>query len=309
MDFLDFGANKGFRLLSMYERLNKGEELNKQNLADEFSVSMKTVQRDIDDLRAYLAETHFDEFETAIKYSKARDSYYLVRLEREWLTNKEALAVCKILLESRAFNKNELTELITKLIMQIAPQDRATADKIIKSEYFNYLPLQHGKDLLDVIWQLSEYIISQKVIEFSYNRQDGKRSKRIVKPVSILFSEFYFYLIAYGFDVDYPIIFRIDRMEKIKETDEKFDIPYKDKFSDGEFRKRVLYMYGGELKRVKFEYSGVLEAMLDKVPTAKVLSEKNGVYIMTAEAFGQGLDMWLNSQGNKVAIIDENSYI
>ena len=304
MDFLDFSANKGFRLLSMYERLNKGEELNKQAVADEFGISLKTVQRDIDDLRAYLAETHFDEFETAIKYSKARDSYYLVRMEREWLTNREALAVCKILLESRAFNKEELTALLTKLIMQIAPQDRATADRIIKSEFFNYIPLQHGKNLLAVIWQLSEYIVQQKVIEFSYTRQDGKRSKRRVKPVSILFNEFYFYLITYGFEVDYPIIFRIDRMDRIKETGEKFDIPYRDKFSDGEFRKRVLYMYGGALKQVTFEYTGVLEAMLDKVPTAKVLSEKDGVYTMTAEAFGKGLDMWLASQGSLVKTID-----
>ena len=304
MDFIDFSANKAFRLLSMYERLNKGEELNKEQLANEFAISKKTVQRDFEDLRAYLAETHFDEFETAIKYSKARDAYYLVRLEREWLTNKEALAVCKILLESRAFNKEEMTELLQKLMMQISPQDRATAEKIIRSEFFNYLPLQHGKDLLEVIWQLSEYIVGQKVIEFYYSRQDGRRSKRRVKPVSILFNEFYFYLITFGFEVDYPIIFRIDRMEKIKETGEKFDIPYKDKFSDGEFRQRVLYMYGGELKRVKFEYSGVLEAMLDKVPTAKVLSEQNGVYTMTAEAFGQGLDMWLMLQGDKVKIID-----
>lgn len=304
MDYLDFSANKGFRLLSMYERLNKGEELNKQNLSDEFGVSLKTIQRDIDDLRAYIAETHFDEYETAIKYSKARDCYYLVRMEREWLTNKEALALCKILLESRAFNKDELSKLIAKLIMQIAPHDRTTADRIIKSEYFNYLPVQHGKDLLDTIWQLSECIVNQRVIEFSYTRQDGKRSKRTVKPVSIIFNEFYFYLITFGFEVDYPIIFRIDRMEKIRETGERFDIPYRDKFSDGEFRKRVLYMYGGELKRVKFEYSGVLEAMLDKVPTAKVIGEKDGVYTMTAEAFGQGLDMWLSAQGDRVKIID-----
>ncbi len=304
MDFLDFSANKGFRLLSMYERLNKGEELSKQELSDEFGVSLKTVQRDIDDLRAYLAETHFDEFETAIKYSKARDSYYLIRLEREWLTNKEALAVCKILLESRAFNREELSELITKLVMQISPQDRGTAEKIIRNEFFNYLPLHHEKAMLDVIWQLSEHIVNQHVIEFTYTRQDGKHSKRRVKPVSILFNEFYFYLITYGFEVDYPIIFRIDRMEKIRETGESFEIPYKDKFSDGEFRKRVLYMYGGELKRVKFEYSGVLEAMLDKVPTAKVLSEKNGVYTMTAEAFGKGLDMWLSAQGDLVKIIE-----
>lgn len=304
MNFSDYSANRGFRLLSMYERLNKGEELNKLKLSDEFGVSVKTVQRDIDDLRAYIAETHFDEFETAIKYSKARDSYYLVRLEREWLTNKEALAVCKILLESRAFNKDELTELLKKLIIQISPQERAVAEQIIKSEYFNYLPLQHGKDLLDTIWILSEYIVNQNVIEFRYTRQDGKHSKHTVKPVSILFNEFYFYLVTYGFEVDYPIAFRIDRMERIRKTGEKFDIPYRNRFSDGEFRKRVLYMYGGKLKRVKFEYSGVLEAMLDKVPTAKVLSEKDGVYTMTAEAFGKGLDMWLSSQGELVKIID-----
>ena len=93
-------------------------------------------------------------------------------------------------------------------------------------------------------------------------------------------------------------------MEKIKTTGEKFEIPYKDRFSDGEFRQRVLFMYSGELKRVKFEYSGVLEAMLDKVPTAKVIGQKGKTYTMTAEAYGDGLKMWLNSQGEKVKIID-----
>ena len=119
-----------------------------------------------------------------------------------------------------------------------------------------------------------------------------------------MFNEFYFYLIVFGFEVDYPIVFRIDRMEKIKPTGEIFEIPYKDRFSDGEFRQRVLFMYSGELKRVKFEYSGVLEAMLDKVPTAKVISQKGKTYTMTAEAYGDGLKMWLNSQGEKVKIID-----
>ena len=58
---LDYKGNKGFRLLNIYERLNKGEVVNKETLADDFGVSLKTIQRDIDDLRAYLAETHFTE--------------------------------------------------------------------------------------------------------------------------------------------------------------------------------------------------------------------------------------------------------
>lgn len=303
MNNIDFGTNKGFRLLNIYERLNKDEYINKDNLAIKFNISKKTIQRDIEDLRAYIAETHFDEFETSIKYSKSKNSYYLVRFEREWLTNKEALAICKILLESRAFNKKELTNLLSKLIMQISPNDRAIAEQIIRSEFFNYLPIKHGKNMLDIIWQLSEHITKQEIIQFSYTRQDNKKSKKTIKPVSILFNEFYFYLIGFYDNVDYPIIFRIDRMEKVTATGDNFTVPYKDKFSDGEFRKRILFMYSGELKKIKLEYSGILEAILDKVPTAKVISQNGNTYTIEAEAYGKGLEMWLNSQGDLVKIL------
>ncbi|MBR6940971.1 MAG: WYL domain-containing protein [Clostridia bacterium] len=300
--FMDYSGNKGFRLLNIYERLNKGERVNKEQLAIEFGVSAKSIQRDIDDLRAYITETHFCEDEIAIKYYKSENCYYLVRLEREWLTNEEALAVCKILLESRAFCKDELSRLIEKLIMQIAPEDRKTAEEIIRSEYFNYVPLQHGRELLTPIWELSQHIVRHNMIEFDYARQDGKKSHKVMKPVSILFSEFYFYCLVFdGEDkTDYPIIYRIDRMSNVRSTGEKFEEPYAKKFKDGEFRKRIQFMYSGELRRVTFEYTGVLEAMLDKVPTAKVISEKDGVYTITAESYGDGILMWLGAQGEKV---------
>ncbi len=298
----DFGSNKGFRLLNIYERLYRGEKLNKEQLASEYGVSLKSIQRDIDDLRAYLEETHFSEGEVTIQYSKAENCYSLVRLEREWLTNEEALALCKILLESRAFCKDELSQLIEKLVVQISPGDRKIAEDIIRNEYFNYVPLKHGKKLLNPIWILSQYIASHKMIEFDYIRQDGKKSHKRMKPVSILFSEFYFYCLVFDGDgkTDYPIIYRIDRMTNIKPTGEVFEVPYKDRFKDGEFRKRIQFMYSGELKKVTFEYTGVLEAMLDKVPTAKVISQKDGVYTITAESYGNGLMMWLGAQGEKV---------
>lgn len=302
---LDYNGNKGFRLLNLYERLNKGEVVNKDMLAKDFGVSLKTIQRDIDDLRAYLMETHFTEMEVSIKYDKAKNGYYLVRLEREWLTNEEVLALTKILLESRAFRKDELSRLIDKLIMQTAANDRKTVEEIIRNEYQSYVPLQHNKPLLSPIWQLSKIIHTQKVISFLYTRQDGKTSFKTVKPVAIMFSEFYFYMISYMADnsKDYPIVFRIDRMRDIKETGERFTIPYKDRFNDGEFRKRVQFMYSGELKTVTFEYSGVLEAILDRLPTSRILKEENGVYTIRAEAYGDGIYMWLRSQGDKAKIL------
>lgn len=302
---LDYKGNKGFRLLNIYERLNKGEVVCKEELARDFGVSLKTIQRDIDDLRAYLTEAHFTEIEATIKYDKAKNGYYLVRLEREWFTNEEVLALAKILLESRAFRKDELSELMKKLLMQTSDKDRKTVEDIIHGEYMSYIPPRHNKRLLSFVWNLSAIVKSHKIITFSYTRQDGKKSVKKVKPVAIMFSEFYFYLIAYmaEADKDFPIVFRIDRMEDIKETGEIFSVPYKDKFNDGEFRKRVQFMYTGELKTVTFEYSGVLEAILDRIPTCKILKEEKGVYTIRAEAYGDGIDMWLRSQGDKVKIL------
>ena len=52
---------------------------------------------------------------------------------------------------------------------------------------------------------------------------------------------------------------------------------------------------------MKFQYSGAdIDAVLDRLPTAKVLEEKDGVYLVSAEVFGSGIDMWLRSQGDAV---------
>ena len=103
---------------------------------------------------------------------------------------------------------------------------------------------------------------------------------------------------------EFPTIFRVDRIEEMEHTGKTFHIPYADRFKDGEFRRRVQFMYPGPLRRVTFTYSGPsVEAVLDRLPTAKVLEEKEGIYTITAEAFGIGIDMWLGSQGDRVKVI------
>jgi hypothetical protein len=63
-------------------------------------------------------------------------------------------------------------------------------------------------------------------------------------------------------------------------------------------------MYGGKLQRVKFRYSGTdIDAVLDRLPTAEVVSEENGIYTVEAEVFGKGIEMWFRSQGDSVKLI------
>ena len=57
----------------------------------------------------------------------------------------------------------------------------------------------------------------------------------------------------------------------------------------------------GKLQRVKFKYRGEnVEAVLDRLPTAKVLDEEDGVYIISAEVFRREINMWLRSQGDSI---------
>ena len=83
--------------------------------------------------------------------------------------------------------------------------------------------------------------------------------------------------------------------------DEHFKIPYANRFEEGEFRKRVQFMYGGKLRKVRFRCKkNSIEAILDRLPTAKVLNEDKDAFLVEAEVFGKGIDMWARSQGDNI---------
>ena len=218
--------------------------------------------------------------------------YVLQTKKKTQLEEKELLAVAKILLESRALTKQELY-----------PE-------------FHYVELRHGKPLLDSIWKLEQAVKAQQYLEIEYQKlKNHEVVNRKVKPVGVIFSEFYFYLVAYidGIDKEkafqnpndtFPTIYRVDRLKSIKVLNEHFAVPYSDRFEEGEFRKRIQFMYGGRLQKVKFRYSGAdIDAVLDRLPTAQILEEKEGEYTVLAEVFGSGIEMWLRSQGDVVKVI------
>lgn len=303
---LDYKGDRGLRMLDIFERLNRGELLNKQDMVRYYGVGGKTIQRDIEDIRSYLADRRDVHVSATIEYDRGAKGYRLTRFEREWLTNQETLALCKILLESRALEKTELRGLIEKLLTQASPSDRAIAEDIIRSEYAAYVPLRHGKKLLESLWKISLAIHRHKEISFFYTRKDGMSHRRKVKPLSIMFSEYYFYVIAIYEDADEGEVyrtFRIDRLADLKETGKTFRIPHNAKFHDGEFRKRVQYMYDGKMQTIRFNYfDSSIEHVLDRLPTAKAKKVADGVYDVTAEVSGKGILIWLLSQGSQVEV-------
>ena len=60
-------------------------------------------------------------------------------------------------------------------------------------------------------------------------------------------------------------------------------------------------MYGGRLEKIRFRYTGPsLEAVLDRLPTARVVKEDPAGWDVEAEVFGKGIEMWLRSQGEYI---------
>lgn len=302
-------TSKTNRILKILTRLNNGEAVRKKDLALELNVSEKAIQRDIDHIRNYLSEDIGLRSERYLIYDRSNNSYHLTNVENN-LNEKDILAIIKILLESRAFCQEELDKLINSLYRMVDSQNKSLIRDIIGNELLHYIPLEHGDLLIDKIWDFSHIIKKQEILSIEYIRADGKKVEREVKPVSIIFSEYYFYLIAYLDKFDFSAVYRVDRVKSYKGIGDRFHIPYANRFEDGEFRKRIQFMYPGELMNVRFEFSnGVLEAVLDRLPTAKIIKQEEGKTTIAAEVFGEGIVMWLLSQGSKIKVLSPASLV
>ena len=304
---------KGFRLLSLYDQLVNRGSIQKKEAAQVFGVSKRSIQRDIEQLRNFFAEQTPP---LEIHYDLGQNCYRLSEGEGAFLSCGEMLAVCKILLESRSLSKREMDQILDKLLVHgMRPPEREKLQEIISNERHFYVEPRHGKPLVDILWTLGQAIQSRSEIQADYRTQTGEKKHRRLQPVGLMCSEFYFYLAAFLKNVDrnqefeypedpYPTIYRVDRLEQIQVQSEHFTVPYGQRFSEGEFRKRVQFMYGGRLRTVHFLYKGPsVEAVLDRLPTAEIVGERDGTYEIRAEVFGKGIDMWMKSQGAFVEIL------
>lgn len=308
---LEGGASpemKGFRMLSMYERLSQGEVLNKKSEAAYYGVNEKSIQRDIEHLRLYLMERYPQDEESTIEYDRHQDGYVLRKGSQQWLSREEVLWLARILLESRSLPPQEMRALLDKLTAQCTPRERKRIAEIVRNETFHYMPLQHGRVLVTMVWDLSQAYREQQVVEIDYLRVGSTQGrKRRVYPQGVLFSEYYFYLLAYieGQPYDFPTIYRLDRIQHYEVTQAHFDVNYAKRFQEGEFRKRIQFMQSGQLMKVTFRFWGEsLEAILDRLPTATIMKRGDTGTILQAETFGRGIKMWFLSQAQYLEVLE-----
>ena len=316
-------TSKNLRTLQIYDRLASGHIIYKAEVAKNYGVDERSIQRDIDDIRAFLAQkaAESDVDARSVDYDRLKKGFVMTGSDGSNMTNSEILAVTKILLESRAFTKKELNSILDKMVEGCVPQkNMKLVSDLLANEKYHYVELKHKSGTKDKLWELGENIKEHELTEITYHRADApdESIRRVIEPIAILFSEYYFYLNAYIVEkdekgryvhkYDYPAIFRLDRIKSYKRIGEKFQIPYASRFEEGEFRKRVQFMYAGKLMNIQLKYYGNNpEPILDRLPTAKIVKQDEMETLIEAEVYGKGIMMWLLSQGSNIEIIKPDS--
>lgn len=295
------------RILRMYDRLLNGKGVDLRKEANEAGVSERSIKRDISELRNHLENISIEgNIRKELIYDRKDKCYYLLENGQKKSKNREIYAVSKILMGSKGLAYTEMERILQHLLENCQEdKERKELRKLLLNEMYNYRGPNHGKEILDLIWEIAEAAEYERKVRIQYQRLEGrKKVERVLKPLGVLFSEYYFYMLAlidgvllkYG-KTNSPTIYRIDRINKLEVLDEHFQIPYSERFKEQEFRNQAPLMWGGELKYLKFWYSGPsLEAVLDKIPTAKVIDKVQENYLISAKVIGCGAEIWLKGQ-------------
>ena len=87
------------RIINLYNRVVEGEVLVKADEAARFGVNERSIQRDLEDIRAYFASD--SESNRELVYARKKKGYVLVENSKKMFTSGEIFTVCKILPKKR----------------------------------------------------------------------------------------------------------------------------------------------------------------------------------------------------------------
>lgn len=303
---------KQYRVLEIFFRGLRGEDLSVQELANEYNVSTKSITRSINELKNFLADHRELVGNTELQYSYS-DKCYRLYMD-EFLSNKELFSLVEVMIGARAFSKMELLTLVDKLKKFTTPEDRPKMNELIRKELYHYPEVSHDcESVEDNLWKLVDCITEHKEISIEYYRMDRKWVTHRIRPASVMFTDYYFYLIAFLAEgkTDKPYYFRVDRIKQVTVHRKKYDVYEAKDFDEGLLRKRSLFMWPGKLRTIRFEFSGPsVQAVLDKLPTARIIERLGGKkYLIEAEVYGDGIKMWLLSQGTWVKVISPTEFV
>jgi len=190
------------RLSITLARLNDGEALSVKELAQEFNVSTKTIQRD---------------------FNERLSAFHIYQDGRKWKM-QEGFAIEK----TQSFKEQLVLDIMQKMTESIGGNFATTSAQLLaklKNDEFNpiytKLNIEDISDKFDEIKLLEETIKDKNIISCLYDNEVDSPKTEIFKPLKIVNYEGFWYLVALD-ENDYVRKCYLKNISNIKKTDETF---------------------------------------------------------------------------------------
>lgn len=286
------------RLLAILNVLFSGETVTAQSLATQFGVTVRTAQRDLDQLQALSAHGQL-----LLRRIPTRPVGYHIDLNAQ-VQPGVVLMLEKMILQSRTLTAAELQTALNALQQLTKNSALPSLQEAVAEEVANYEPIVTAQTRARLIWQLQKAIEQKRHIALTYVDREASEWQApetlLVVPLAISFNGQYFHLSVHhegsGEIRDLHLDW-ISDFQALTPTDSTQPDP-----KVGARRRLQAYGYRGKTIKIQFEYYGLLEYVYDRFPTAHVLRylpEKHNpwpfrvaVVEMDVE-YSAGIRMWL----------------
>ena len=197
------------RILLMYAKLKQGEHIRKADFCLETEIKPRSFDRDIEDIRLYLADAFYSD---ELLYDRQENAYYLSGAQSKKLEKSEYRFLESVLLNMGLLRKDELSELLDHLASNT--ENRMYAQQRTENSMEGYEAPRHGKPLLKMHDDLVMVMDRQCLIELQYQDENGELTSVNVLPCRISYEAGGILLIAFNVDSESesPDCFQLERI-------------------------------------------------------------------------------------------------
>lgn len=132
-------SSKTEAILDLYDALRHGERVQRQDWCQEHGLTTKTFERYMANLRDHLYEKNMRTGQRqAIDFNQETETYSITGKENTWISDSELIAICKILIAVRAFDKKDLISLLSRLLtVVVSKKGKEEMEELMKMSFIS----------------------------------------------------------------------------------------------------------------------------------------------------------------------------
>lgn len=218
----DVNRPKLMRLLALDEAIRAGRYPNCTSFAQEYEVSYKSIQRDIEWLR--------DMVGAPLEFDRSRNGYYYT--DTAWhmpgleLTEGELLSLLLLTRVTELFKDTTLETDIRSLAekMQMTQHGSNIVDPALFQQYFSFLPMPSRPVSREIWGALFQAVRQRHAVQLLYaSPQRPKPRHRVVEPLHLACIGEEWYLAAYDRPSEEIRNFALSRIRAVNDTGEVYE--------------------------------------------------------------------------------------